>query len=115
MVLMVVFVLGIYLIPIAVLMFCQESFSHWQWSEAVCLLVPFLVWFCLSLYGSKAQSLCNAVIEPFIVGMIGCLPIAFKLIANKVGRRSQAIFYLGLFTSCLCALAIYAVVPPLPE
>jgi hypothetical protein len=108
-------VLCIYLFPAALWFFWPGHLSQWRWWEFLCLLVPFVLWLVLSLLGGKAQSMVNAIIEPFICGILAYLPIIFKSVSPRFGWRPTAWFYFGLFLSCSFVLVTYFAVPPLSE
>jgi hypothetical protein len=75
---------------------------------------PGILWFCLLCSGIRSKSLSNLVIEPMIL-----LPIivAFLLIRTFATinmsnlNRSRSAFYSGV----LVAIAVYVLVPLLPE
>lgn len=115
MLLLIVFVLGLSLLPMAMILFWQNDLSNWRWWEFVLLLLPFVIWLSLSTFGGRPKSLSNAVIESLLCGIAAILPIVVKLVAIRFRWESRPIFGLGLVISCTLVLMMYFTVPVLPE
>jgi hypothetical protein len=81
--------------------------------DVALFFVPFVLWIALMSTGLRPKSLAN-LIEPFVIFplLLGCLSLRTFALPNWSNQnRSQIGFLAGLFV----ALAVYFLMPALPE
>ena len=114
----IVFFLLLYAMPAAFVclpMVCRYRSIGWQWWELLLLFFPFGLWLFLITIDDGQKTLCNAVIEPFLCGLTAVMPILFRVVVSRYGRRPGPAYFAGLLISSAVVLIIYMFMPAIPE
>jgi len=92
----------------------RRRVEWFRWEFAACLTVPYLLWYTLVAIECRGKSFANVGLETFA---IGCSVVAVPLVRVLVGRRADPRWVAGslLGVVCLVAVALWALVPALPE
>ncbi len=95
-------------------LFMNRKRIHWERADYLVFFVPWLVWFNLFVFGGRAASLSSALVEVSILGVL--VGLGFLPLIALAKRFSVGIMRLSLNIGlCLCAVAIWALVPFLGE
>ena len=81
------------------------------------MTAPFAAWFSAILIVGRffEKSSSNAFVEAFLAGCAAWIPAAFGVVAARRGWPRRVAYFTGLIISCVIALCIFVLVPPLPE
>ncbi|MEK0446839.1 MAG: hypothetical protein RLZZ399_2160 [Verrucomicrobiota bacterium] len=103
---------GILVVPVVWFSRKRVRWVAWEWPA---LFLPFLIWALLMVFVSTGRkSLSNLVIEPLLLGGTVGFGAVFRA---AMGARwpAQRLAQGALLGLCLAALAIFWMVPALPE
>jgi hypothetical protein len=85
------------------------------WADRLILIVPWVIWICLVVSGYRDKSLSN-VVEAALLGLAsGLIFLVRSWSVTHVQRPQWQLALASLAASSLAAIAVWALVPALPE
>lgn len=104
---------SVFCLPFTTVAYVERYRVPWQSWDLLVFVLPFLIWAIAMKYDGAGKSLANLV-EPLIFGIVNSLVVSLRLV---MGDRKEQWFWSTdmLLLSCGVAMAIYGLMPSLPE
>ncbi len=91
----------------------QVLWKSWEFPVA---FVPFIVWTVLAFAVDANKTLSNVVVEPFVCGLLSGIQFAVRWVVAKItGHDFPQVAFAGALVSALLTVAVFYLVPALPE
>lgn len=89
---------------------------NWRIWEFVFSFLPLVVWISLVAFNSKGKTLSNAVVEPFVCGILSSLQaLTCSIFAVMQQKRGVFPLVFGVILGCISAVLVFLFMPALPE
>lgn len=99
-----------------VILWASRGKVIWQVWEFAVMMLPFLLWVLLITNNRAGKSLSNALVEPFLCGLIASLQPGFRLFIMHITKQDDSKMSLwGVAIACFGSIAVYLFTPTLVE